>query len=63
MLCQSQMYSKVIQVCMLGIFFFRFFSIMAYYKMLNIVPCAIQEVLVAYLSYIYSGMYLLFSSS
>ena len=24
------------------IFFFRFFSIIAYYKILNIVPCALQ---------------------
>ena len=29
-----------------GWFFFRFFSIMNYYKILNIVPCAIQLVLV-----------------
>ena len=34
------------------IFFFRFFSIIGYYKILNIVPCATQEVLVVYLSYI-----------
>ena len=33
------------------IFFFRFFSIMGYYKMLNIVPCAIQQDLV-YLFYV-----------
>ena len=32
-------------------FFFRFFSIIVYYKILNIVPCAIQSVLV-YLFYI-----------
>ena len=35
------MYSKVIQLY-IYIFFFIFFSIMAYYKILNIVPCAIQ---------------------
>ena len=29
-------------------FFFRFFSIVGYYKILNIVPCAIQLVLVVY---------------
>ena len=34
------------------IFFFRFFSIIGYYKILNIVPCAIQQVLVVYLFYI-----------
>ena len=33
------MYSKVIQIYM---FFFRFFSIIGYYKILNIFPCAIQ---------------------
>ena len=31
------------------IYFFRFFSIIAYYKILNIVPCAMQLVLVVYL--------------
>ena len=49
------MYSKVIQLYMcvyiyiyiyththIYIFFFRFFSIIGYYKILNIVPCAIQ---------------------
>ena len=33
------------------IFFFRFFSIIGYYKMLSIVPCAIQKVLDVYLFY------------
>ena len=32
-----QVYSKVIQS-----YFFKLFSIMGYYKMLNIIPCAIQ---------------------
>ena len=41
-----QVYSRVIQLYMYVyiytyIFFFRFFSIIGYYKILNIVPCAI----------------------
>ena len=32
--------------------FFRFFSIICYYKVLNIIPLAMQYVLVAYLFYI-----------
>ena len=36
-----QVYSKVIQLYTY-IFFFRFFSIIGYYKILNIVPSAIQ---------------------
>ena len=32
-------------------YFFRFFSIIGYYKVLKIVPCAIQQVLVVYLFY------------
>ena len=54
-MCQA--YSKVIQLCRyvymcayvcvcvciyIYIFFFRFFSIIVYYKILSIVPCAIQ---------------------
>ena len=31
------------------IFFFRFFSIVGYYKKLKIIPCAIQPVFVIYL--------------
>ena len=34
------------------IFFFIFFSIMVYYRILNIVPCAIQWDLIVYLFYI-----------
>ena len=30
---------------------FKFFSIIAYYKILSIVPCALHEVLVDYLFY------------
>ena len=32
--------------------FFRFFSLIGYYKILDIIPCAIQQVLVVYLIYI-----------
>ena len=32
--------------------FFRFFSHIGYYKILSIVPCAIQYILVVYLFYI-----------
>ena len=35
-LCEFQMYSKVIQINI--IFFFRFFSIIGYYNILNILP-------------------------
>ena len=44
----NQVYSKVIQLLhiyiyiYIYIFFFRYFSIIGYYKILNIVPCAIQ---------------------
>ena len=54
------MYSKVSHLCIYVcvcvceyIFFFRFFSIIAYYNILNIVPCAILKVLVFYLFYMY----------
>ena len=33
------------------IFLFRFFSLIGYYKILSIVPCAIQYILVGYLFY------------
>ena len=36
-----RVYSKVIQIH-IYIFFFRFFSIISYYKFLNVVPCVIQ---------------------
>ena len=32
--------------------FFRIFSIIAYYKILNIVPCVIQQIPVVYLLYV-----------
>ena len=47
MLCQFQLYSKVIHLSILYIFFF----IIGYYKILNIV-CVIQQVLLVYLFYI-----------
>ena len=38
-----QQNDSVIHIYMyIYIFFFRFFSIIGYYKILNIVPCAIQ---------------------
>ena len=52
MLCQFLVYSKVIQLYIYT-FFFIFFSIMVYYRTLNIVPCAIQQDLVVYPFYIY----------
>ena len=43
---------QVIHPCIcIYMFFFRFFSIMAYYKMLSIVPCAMQQDFV-YLFYV-----------
>ena len=49
--------NSVIYVCVcirtyIYIFFFIFFSILVYYKILDIVPCAMQLVLVVYLFYI-----------
>ena len=41
------MYSNVIQLYI----FLDFFSITGYYKILSVVPCAIQQVLVGYLFY------------
>ena len=53
MLCQFQVYSKVIQLCIyIYLFFFRFFFHIGYYRVLSRVPCAIQQVLVDYLLYI-----------
>ena len=43
-----QEYRKVIYM-----FFLRFFSILGYSNLLNIVPCGIQQVLVVYPLYIY----------
>ena len=55
MLCEFLLYSKVIQLYIyIYTFFFIFFSIMIYLRIFNIVPCAVQEDLVVYPSYIYS---------
>ena len=51
---------SVIHMCT---FFFIFFSTMAYPRILNIVPCAIQWDLVVYLSYIYNSLLLLTPNS
>ena len=32
---------------------FRLFSIVDYYEILNIVPCAIQQIILAFLFYVY----------
>ena len=48
-----QQSDSVIHEC-IYIFFFRFFSIIGYYKILRTVPCALQQVLVVYLFYIQS---------
>ena len=37
-----QVYSKVIQLYIYIYSFFRFFSIVGYYRILNLVPCATQ---------------------
>ena len=55
MLCQLQVYSKVIQLYVyIQPFFFRLFSHIGYYRILSRVPCAVQQVLVGYLFYICS---------
>ena len=47
MLCSSLLYSKMTQLYTYT-FFFIFFSIMVYNRILNIVPCVIQEDFIAY---------------
>ena len=43
MLCKFQVYSTVIQLYIhIYLLFYRFFSLVGYYKMLSIVPCAMQ---------------------
>ena len=42
MLCQFLLYSKVI-VLYIYIFFFLFFSMMVYHRILNAAPCALQQ--------------------
>ena len=43
------------------ILFFRFFTIIGYYKILSIVLCAIEQGLIVY--FIYSGVYMLIPKS
>ena len=44
------MHSKVIQLSIyMNLFFFKFFSQLCYYRILSIIPYAVQEVLVDYL--------------
>ena len=47
MLCSFLLYSQVIHCTYINIFF-HIFSIMIYRRILDIVPCAIQQDLVAY---------------
>ena len=58
------MYSKVIIQLYkyIYIFFFGFFSIIGYYKILSIVPCTTLKVLVVYY-FIYSSVYILIPNS
>ena len=58
MLCQFQMYRKVIQLYIyIYLFFFRFFSHICYYKVLSRFPCAVQQVFVDYLFYMQQCVY------
>ena len=60
-----QVYSKVILLYIhVYIFFSRFFSIIGYCKILDIVLCAMQWVLFVFLFYfVHSSMYLFISNS
>ena len=52
MLCQFQVYSKVIHFYIyMYLFFFKFFSHLGYCRILSRVPCATQQVLVGYQFY------------
>ena len=62
MLCAFQVYSKVIQLYVY-IFFFRFFYIIGYYKILNLVPCAVYSRSLLIIYFICSSMYLLIPNS
>ena len=48
---------RIAQLQNIYIFFSRFFSLIGYYKILGIVPCAIQQVLVVHLFYIQQCVY------
>jgi len=62
-------YSKAIRLCIhsqlyityIHMFFFRFFSIICYSKLLNVIPWAIQWILIVY--FIHSGVYVLIPNS
>ena len=47
--------ARILEWVAMYIFFFIFFSILVYHKVLNIVPCAIQQDLVVYPFYIHLG--------
>ena len=51
MLVSGVQHSDSVIYISIYISFFRFFSLIGYYKILSIVPCAIQQVLVVYLFY------------
>ena len=48
-MCLFQVYSKMIQLYIPTYIFFRFFSLIGYYKILSIVSRAAQQVLVLYI--------------
>ena len=58
MLCQFQVYSKVSQLYIyIYPLFCRFYSHVVHYRVLNRVPCTIQQVLISYLFYIQQCVY------
>ena len=58
MLCQFQVYSKVNQLYVYTYpLFFRFFSHIDHYRKPSRVPCALQQVFISYLFYIYQRVY------
>ena len=52
-----QLYIYIYIYIHIYIFFFRFFSLIDYYNILSIVPCAIEQVLVGYIFYIQQCVY------
>ena len=48
----NKIYMPIAVIYWIHIFFFILFSLIGYYKMLNIVPCIIWEVLIVYVFYI-----------
>ena len=50
---------KVIQLCMyIFLLFFRFVSHIGHYRVLKRIPCALQQVLIRYLFYIWKCVYM-----